>query len=182
MNFIAESFPARLFEHTGATTSGDQTGSRGRSAAIQTRTASGANVRRIVTTHQLPSGALVILLGPFAFVVRWVWRRLLREDCGLRALGQARQHKPRRRPVASRKKTRSGPSRLLLPPPHPRGLAVGAHSGAAITAASTAAASEPRRMARHQSRNVVKSSRRRCPTCLPPSISVFLSLGFFSVQ
>jgi hypothetical protein len=32
-----------------------------------------------------------------------------------------------------------------------------AHSGAALTAASTAAASEPRRMARHQSLNVVKS-------------------------
>src|SRR4029450_5890107 len=35
-------------------------------------------------------------------------------------------------------------------------------------------------MARHQSRNVVKSSRRRCPTCLPPPIRVLLSLAFSS--
>src|SRR5262249_51208707 len=53
-----------------------------------------------------------------------------------------------------------------------------AHSGAAATATSTAVASEPRRIARHQSRNVVKSSRRRCPTCLPPPTKVLSSLAF----
>ena len=74
----------------------------------------------------------------------------------------------------------SGAITFRLPPP--RRLAVPAHPSATVTAASTAAASEPRRMARHQSRNVVKSSRRRCPTCLPPSISVLSSLAFSSAE
>jgi hypothetical protein len=63
-----------------------------------------------------------------------------------------------------------------------RRLAVEAHSGVAVTAASTAAASEPRRMARHQSRNVVKSSRRRCPTRFPSPIRVLSSLAFSSAE
>ena len=64
----------------------------------------------------------------------------------------------------------------------PRRLAAETHPGAAVTAASTTAASDPRRMARHQSRNVVKSSRRRCPTCLPPSIRGLSSLAFSSAE
>jgi hypothetical protein len=71
---------------------------------------------------------------------------------------------------------------LLLCPPRPRRLAVQAHSGAALTAVSTAAASEPRRIARHQSHSVVKSSRRRCPTGLPPSSRALSSLAFSSAE
>jgi hypothetical protein len=81
MDFKAESLPARLFEHTGATTSGDQTGSRGRSAEIQTRTAA---KQTYAGSSQHTSSrcvrALVILLGQFAFVVPWVWRCLPREE------------------------------------------------------------------------------------------------------
>ena len=46
---------------------------------------------------------------------------------------------------------------LILLSPFVCRFVVQAHRDAAVTAASTAAASEPRRMARHQSRNVVKS-------------------------
>ena len=48
-------------------------------------------------------------------------------------------------------------SLLILLSPFVCRFVVQAHRDAAVTAASTAAASEPRRMARHQSRNVVKS-------------------------